>query len=255
VNGAEELLGYRVSTGATSAIVDEITAWIERGDRAKWLACLNPHSYVVALDAPAFAEALKQADWLIPDGIGVVIASRMLGGRIHERVTGSDLFSGINARLNERGRGRVFFLGSSEATLAAIRDKMRRDYPRVEVVGTYSPPFKPEFSDDDVEAMIDAISAARADVLWVGMTAPKQELWIHRVRPRLDVRFSAAIGAVFDFYTGRIKRSRPVYQRLGVEWLPRLLQEPRRLWRRMFISAPIFLWHVAKTRLGMLRQL
>jgi N-acetylglucosaminyldiphosphoundecaprenol N-acetyl-beta-D-mannosaminyltransferase len=85
-------------------------------------------------------------------------------------------------------------------------------------------------------------------VLWVGMTAPKQESWIHQLRERLDVRFAAAIGAVFDFYIGRIKRSPPAFQTLGLEWLPRLVQEPRRLWRRMFVSAPIFMWHAVTRR-------
>jgi len=95
--------------------------------------------------------------------------------------------------------------------------------------------------------MIDAINATQADVLWVGMTAPKQEKWIYVNRERLEVRFAAAIGAVFDFYTGRVKRSHPVFQWLGLEWLPRLVQQPRRLWRRMFISAPIFLWDAVKS--------
>ena len=94
--------------------------------------------------------------------------------------------------------------------------------------------------------MILAINAAAPDVLWVGMTAPKQEKWIRANQDRLNVRFAGAIGAVFDFYTGKIKRSHPVFQRFGLEWLPRLLQEPRRLWRRMFLSAPVFVWHVLK---------
>jgi N-acetylglucosaminyldiphosphoundecaprenol N-acetyl-beta-D-mannosaminyltransferase len=98
--------------------------------------------------------------------------------------------------------------------------------------------------------MIAAINASKADVLWVGMTAPKQEKWIFENRARLNVKFAGAIGAVFDFYTGRVKRSHPVFQRLGLEWLPRLVQQPRRLWRRMFVSAPIFVWHVLKQKVG-----
>jgi N-acetylglucosaminyldiphosphoundecaprenol N-acetyl-beta-D-mannosaminyltransferase len=103
--------------------------------------------------------------------------------------------------------------------------------------------------DVELEAMIAAINQASPDILWVGMTAPKQEKWIHQNLHRLDVRFAAAIGAVFDFYTGRVIRSHPVFQRLGLEWLPRLIQEPGRLWRRMFISAPVFMWHVVRARL------
>ena len=101
-----------------------------------------------------------------------------------------------------------------------------------------------KFSDAENMAMTAAVNAARADVLWVGMTAPKQEQWLHAQWPQLEVRVAGAIGAVFDFYAGRIKRSHPLFQRLGLEWLPRLLQEPRRLWRRTFVSTPRFLWDV-----------
>lgn len=214
----------------------------------RWLACLNPHSYAVALDRPEFEAALHGADWLVADGVGVVIASRLRGGAVRQRITGSDVFHGVHRRLEGNGGGKVFFIGSTEETLSRIREKMARDYPRVEIVGTYSPPFKPEYSAAELDLMVETINAARPDVLWVGMTAPKQELWIHALRDRLDVRFAAAIGAVFDFYIGRIKRSPAAFQALGLEWLPRLVQEPRRLWRRMFVSAPIFMWHVMTGR-------
>lgn len=97
--------------------------------------------------------------------------------------------------------------------------------------------------------MLAQIMLAAPDVLWVGMTAPKQEKWIAAMQPRLRVRFAGAIGAVFDFYSGEVKRSHPVLQRIGLEWLPRLVQQPRRLWRRMAVSAPIFVWDVLLARL------
>jgi N-acetylglucosaminyldiphosphoundecaprenol N-acetyl-beta-D-mannosaminyltransferase len=96
---------------------------------------------------------------------------------------------------------------------------------------------------------VHAVNAARPDVLWVGLSAPKQEKWIAEHLHRLDVPFVGAIGAMFDFYAGTVKRSPPVFRRVGLEWLPRLIQEPRRLWRRMFESAPVFLWHVLRERL------
>lgn len=246
----EDIVGYAVWTGGADACGDVIVQEICRGGPIRWLACLNPHSYAVALDRPEFESALRDADWLVPDGVGIVLASRLRGGRIRERVTGSNVFHGVHQRLSARGAGRVFFLGSTEETLRSIREKMAVDYPHLQVVGTYSPPFKPEFSEAELDEMASAINAARPDVLWVGMTAPKQEIWLYRMRGRLDVRFAAAIGAVFDFYIGRIKRSHPVFQALGLEWLPRLIQEPRRLWRRMFVSAPIFVWHVVTGRVA-----
>jgi len=245
VIGAEAVLDYRICLGGVAVLRDDIFGWIQRGDKCRWLACINPHSYAVARANPDFADALKEADWLIPDGVGIVLASRMLRGTIRERVTGTDIFTALHQRLNRTG-GSVFFLGASEDTLSAIRERMARDYPNIRIAGTYSPPFKPQFSAKETDAMVAAVNAANADVLWVGMTSPKQDLWLRANHHRLRVKFAAGIGAVFDFYTGRIKRSHPVFQKLGLEWLPRLLQEPRRLWRRMFVSAPIFLWDVVR---------
>jgi N-acetylglucosaminyldiphosphoundecaprenol N-acetyl-beta-D-mannosaminyltransferase len=248
----ENILGYPVVLGGTAFCIDNVlqqTLSPATSDGCRWLACLNPHSYATALDDRMFAAALHASDWLIPDGAGIVLASRVLGGRIRDRVTGSDVFHGLHERLNELGGYRVFFLGATDDTLAEICRRMAEQYPAIEVAGTYSPPFKPDFSDADNRAMIEAINTARPDVLWVGMSAPKQEKWLYQHCAELDVRFAAAVGAVFDFFTGRVKRSHPAFQRLGLEWLPRLVQEPRRLWRRMGVSAPIFVWHVLRQKL------
>jgi N-acetylglucosaminyldiphosphoundecaprenol N-acetyl-beta-D-mannosaminyltransferase len=250
----ENIVGYKVGTLGPAACVADVAAWIrakrpaESVGQGRWLACMNPHSYTVAIQDAPFSNALRAADWLIPDGAGVVLGSKMLGGRIRERVTGSDIFFGLMKELNQAGGSSVFFLGSTEETLAAIRERVAVDYPNVRVAGTYSPPFKQVYSEDELDAMVAAVNSAAPDVLWVGMTAPKQEKWIHAECGRLNVKFAAAIGAVFDFYTGRVKRSHPVFQRLWLEWLPRLVQEPRRLWRRMFVSAPVFLLAVCRAR-------
>ena len=242
----EMLLGYQVENSSAQEFADLLfndvfETFKVASASPKWLACLNPHSYVIAEEDQHFSIALKHADWLIPDGVGIVIASKILGGSIHERVTGSDLFSALNNRMNLNGGHRVFFLGATEETLAKIRVKMAADFPRVIVVGTYSPPFKAKYSAIELNDMIGAINLVKPDVLWVGMTAPKQEKWIYDNLHHLDVRFAAAIGAVFDFYAGNVNRSQLSFQRLGLEWLPRLIKQPRRLWRRMFVSAPIFL--------------
>lgn len=241
----ETVLGYSVDTHSVAGCADSIMATLAQDERTcRWLACLNPHSYAVALDDRSFAAALRGANWLVPDGVGVVWASGILGGQVHERVTGSDIFSALHQRMNASSGLSVFFLGASENTLAQIRSRIALDFQNIRVAGTYSPPFKATYSEAEMEAMISAINATQPDVLWVGMTAPKQEKWIFENRARLKVRFAAAVGAVFDFYTGNVKRSHPAFQRLGLEWLPRLLQQPRRLWRRMFVSAPIFVAHV-----------
>lgn len=251
----ECMLGYDIddlsAERCVANIFDLVAEQTTNAPSCKWLACINPHSYAVSLDDSIFAKALRDADWLVPDGAGVVLASRILGGKILDRVTGSDVFYGLHQHMNAAGGLSVFFLGATEETLAQIRERMERDYPAIRVTGTYSPPFKATYSPSELDEMINVINAATPDVLWVGLTAPKQEKWIYENRARLNVRFAGAIGAVFDFYTGRVKRSHPVFQRLGLEWLPRLVQQPRQLWRRMFVSAPIFLWHVIKAKLDM----
>ncbi len=247
---SQNVLDYSVYSGSLEQFVDSVVVNITNNDSPTWLACINPHSYVVALDDGEFSDALQGADWLIPDGQGIVLASYLLGGGIDQRITGSDIFAAVNSKANEMGSLSVFFLGSTPDCLEKIRVKMECDYPKIRFAGSYSPPFTQDYTVDELNAMVAAINLAKPDILWVGMTAPKQEKWIYQNFDKLDVRFAAAIGAVFDFYAGRIKRSHPVYQLLGLEWLPRLIQEPRRLWRRMFISAPIFLWHVYKSRLN-----
>ncbi len=213
------------------------------------LACLNPHSAKIAAADPEAEEALKAADILIPDGVGIVLASRILGGGIRERITGSDIFRDLTRKLNDLGNASYFFLGSTEETLEAIRAKLAADFPEIRFVGSYSPPFKDVFSEEENRTMIEAVNRAAPDVLWVGMTAPKQEKWIYQNKGKLNVKFIGAVGAVFDFYAGNVKRSSPWFLEHGLEWLPRLLQEPRRLWQRTFVSAPLFLLRVLRQRI------
>ena len=241
-------LEYTIVTGTVAACVADIAATLTTAVAPRWLACLNPHSFVVAESDPGFRRALADADWLVPDGAGVVLAARFLGYPAKGRITGSDIFCGLHDCLNRQGGASVFFLGSSEEILADIRQQMQADYPDLRVAGSWSPPFKAEFSREENAAMVAAINAVQPDLLWVGLTAPKQEKWICDNKQLLKVKFIGAIGAVFDFYSGNVKRSHPHFQKLGLEWLPRLLQEPRRLWRRMFISAPIFLCHVLRAK-------
>ena len=138
------------------------------------------------------------------------------------------------------------FLGSSEEVLALIRERAAVDYPHLDVI-TYSPPFKPEFSDEDNQAMIGAINRADPDLLWIGMTAPKQEKWAYQHWDELNIHcHCGTIGAVFDFYAGTLKRAPLSWQRHSLEWLHRLLMEPRRMWRRYIIGAAKFLYYISK---------
>lgn len=244
----ETILSYQISTKSIQDCINEIVGWVNREGEQKYLVCANPHSLEVAQTDLMFEKAIKSADLVIPDGIGVVLASEILGGNIRKRVTGSDIFLGLSKELNKKMNCSYFFLGSSTENLAAIELKMKTEFPNIVIAGTHAPPFKSDFTSGEIKTMIDAVNKAQPDVLWVGMTAPKQEKWIYSHRGKLQVKFIAAVGAVFDFYTGRVRRSHPVFQRMGLEWLPRLLRQPGRLWRRNFISNPRFLLRVIKSR-------
>lgn len=216
------------------------------------------YSYVVAQRDDFFAKALVNCDYLMPDGASIVMACRWLKAKSQpkERIAGWDLFAFEMQRLEGRGKMdderslRVMFLGSSEKVLGLIRKRASVDYPNLEVV-TYSPPYKQQFSDEDNQAMIQAINTTKPDLLWIGMTAPKQEKWAYQHWDELDINcHCGTIGAVFDFYAGTSKRAPLWWQEHSLEWLFRLLMEPRRLWRRYLIGNPLFLWNIIKEKMG-----
>lgn len=206
---------------------------------------INAHSYNVARKDELFAEALTKGDYLIPDGMSVVKACKWLHAKSQPRVriAGADLFEYEMDRLNKKC-GTVMFMGSSEKTLAKIVDQAAKVYPNLKVV-TYSPPYKPEFDEADNKAIVDAINMTNPDLLWIGMTAPKQEKWTYSHWNELNIHCHVGtIGAVFDFFAGNTKRAPQWWQKHGLEWLYRLIKEPRRMWRRYIIGNTVFLWNM-----------
>ena len=210
---------------------------------------INAHSYNTALKDVAFAEALIKGDVLIPDGASIVMACRWLKAKSQprERIAGWDLFEFEMNRLNQTG-GKCFFMGSSEKVLALIKEKAKVVYPNIQIE-SYSPPYKPEFSDEDNRKIIEAINQSNPDLLWIGMTAPKQEKWVYTHWKELDIHcHCGAIGAVFDFFAGTVERAPKWWQEHSLEWLYRLIKEPRRMWRRYIIGNILFLINIAKEK-------
>lgn len=208
---------------------------------------INAHSYNTAQKDALFAESLCRGGVLIPDGAGVVKALGWLKGIQAQRIAGADLFAYEMQRLDKMG-GTCFFMGSSEKVLSLIRQRAAVEYPRIRVV-TYSPPYKAEFSLEENRAIIAAINAAAPDLLWIGMTAPKQEKWAYEHLDELQVNgHIGTIGAVFDFYAGTVKRAPAWWQEHSLEWMYRFLQEPRRMWRRYLIGNTLFLWNIIKEK-------
>ena len=210
---------------------------------------VNAHSYNTARKDSLFAEALMNGDVLIPDGVSIVKACKWIKAKSQpkERIAGWDLFSFEMEKLEKKG-GTVMFMGSSQKVLDLIVKRAAEVYPYLKVV-TYSPPYKPEFSDEDNKAIIDAINAANPDLLWIGMTAPKQEKWTYSHWKELDIHCHVGtIGAVFDFFAGTVERAPMWWQEHGLEWLYRLMKEPKRMWRRYIIGNALFLWNMLKEK-------
>lgn len=206
---------------------------------------INAHSYNTAQKDALFAEALTCGDVLIPDGASIVKACRWLKAKSQprERIAGWDLFMTEMERLNAKG-GRCMFMGSSEKVLGMIKRRAAVDWPNIQVE-TYSPPYKPEFSAEDSRAITDAINRADPDLLWIGMTAPKQEKWTYAHWDELNIHcHTGTIGAVFDFFAGTVKRAPLWWQEHSLEWLYRLIKEPRRMWRRYIIGNILFVKNI-----------
>lgn len=208
---------------------------------------VNAHSFNTAKKDQLFADALTNGDVLIPDGVSIVKACKWIKAKSQpkERIAGWDLFFFEMNKLEKKG-GMVMFMGSSQKVLDQIVKRAAVDYPHLKVV-TYSPPYKPEFSDGDNKAIIDAINAANPDLLWIGMTAPKQEKWTYSHWNELNIHCHVGtIGAVFDFFAGTVERAPIWWQEHGLEWLYRLIKEPKRMWRRYIIGNSLFLWNMVK---------
>ena len=249
INNAD-ITGYKFSRLTLQGTVDLVAQWAtDPSVRGKCLAIVNPHSVETAHRDPEFAEAVRAADLVTPDGVGILLASRILGAGIPEVVNGPDIFKGVCRQLNEQKTGtKMFFLGSTPENLKAIEEKFKADFPNLGITGTYSPPYKPQFSEEDLYQMIEMINQSGADILWVGLGAPKQEKWSQACRDRLNVKVIAPIGGVFGFYTGRVKLPPRWVQKLGLIFLYRFFQEPKRLWRRN-LDSPVFLLRVIAQRI------
>ena len=210
---------------------------------------INAHSYNTALKDPLFAEALQKGDILIPDGASIIMACKWLNAKSQpkERIAGWDLFCIEMQKLNKIG-GKCFFMGSSEKVLELIKEKAKTIYPNI-LIETYSPPYKSEFSDEDNQTIIHIINQAKPDLLWIGMTAPKQEKWTYTNWEKLDINCHVGtIGAVFDFFAGTIQRAPIWWQKHSLEWLYRLIKEPKRMWRRYIIGNTTFIYNIIKEK-------
>lgn len=212
---------------------------------------INPHSYVTAKKDSMFNKALKDSDVLIPDGSGIVLAAKQLYKTSIKKIAGYNLHTHLLIEMNKKG-GKVFYMGASEKTLLKISEKLSREYPNIQV-DSYSPPYKEKFTEEENHQIIEKINTFSPDVLFIGMTAPKQEKWLNEHQTKLKFTIASSIGAVFDFYAEMIPRPSSFWIKMHLEWFVRLISEPRRLWKRNFISTPKFLYDLLLFKINLNR--
>lgn len=202
---------------------------------------ISPNSYGLSVRNSEVRNALKGSDILILDGLYFGLSALLTKGIKINRITGWDAFYHYSNELNEYF-GKAFFLGSTKQTLMKIAEKYKNEFPNVEVK-YYSPPFKPTFSNEDNQIIIQKINAFRPNILFVGMTAPKQEIWSFTQRKYLDVNIICTIGNVFDWYAGNSKRPGIFWQKIGLEWLVRIFYRPE-IFKRNIANQMVFFWHL-----------
>jgi N-acetylglucosaminyldiphosphoundecaprenol N-acetyl-beta-D-mannosaminyltransferase len=235
--GAPRILGMRVDPTSYEEATEKVLAWAAAGE-SRYVCVANVHMVMEAHDDPSFRALVNAADLVTPDGMPLVWMLRKLGYPHQKRVYGSELTSRVCAEAARRGVPVGFYGGHPEALEALVRNLSAR-FPGLRVVYAYSPPFRPLTPEED-ERVTEEINASGARILFVGLGCPKQEWWMaeHKGRVRAVM---LGVGAAFDFHAGRVRQAPVWMQRAGLEWLFRLVQEPRRLWRRYLKHNPRFL--------------
>jgi len=247
-----KVLGSRIHLADVPRVVSLIEQWVEdyqEDKRCRQIIVTGFHGIWEAYKDREFKTMLNSADLWIPDGIAPVAVARAKGFENVDRVPGAEIMPAFLKRANEKKLS-SFFYGDTKETLTALKENIARKYPGHRIVGTFSPPFR-TLSPEEEDEHVRMINDARPDVLWVGLGLPKQERWIHRNLDKLKVPVAIGVGACFVFFSGKVQRTPEWIGKSGFEWLWRLLQEPKKLWRRDIIDAPQFVMHVIMELAGL----
>ena len=204
----------------------------------------NSYSLVLAHKDPEFTDICESADIVFADGLPVIWASKFLGDRIPERIAGPD-FMWTFSEVCAQKKYNVFLLGSEETYLTQLKVNLEKNFPGIAIVGTYAPPYA-NWSIEENEKIIAMINITEADLVWVGVSTPKQDKWIAEYKSKLKAKVAIGVGAAFDFHSGKIERAPYWMRKFGLEWLHRLSQDPKRLWKRYLIGNMQFVWIVVK---------
>lgn len=239
-----DVLGVGISAVNLVMARDEITRWIE--EREPHYVCVTGvHGVMESQRDPELLAIHNASGLTTPDGMPMVWAGRRAGAEWVNRVYGPDLMLSVLERAAERG-WKSFLYGGKEGVPELLTARLVERFPGLEIVGTYSPPFRPLTADED-EDIVAMINASDADLVWVGLSTPKQERWMAEHVGRLKASALVGVGAAFDFHAGLVPQAPLYMQRRGLEWLYRLTKEPRRLWRRYLLNNPAYVVRILRT--------
>jgi len=244
------ILGVSVTAATMEGAVRVIEDWIIRKE-PQYVCVSGMHGVMECQRDEQLQRVHNAAGMVTTDGMPLVWLCRLKGQRRAERVYGPDLMLALCARSEAAGY-RHFFYGASAAVLDALTARLQARFPALKVAGTYAPPFRPLEATEDSE-IVERIRQSAADVVWVGLSTPKQERWMAEHVERLGGPVLIGVGAAFDFHSGKKRQAPRWMQRSGLEWLFRLVSEPRRLYRRYLVNIPLFAYYLGLEALG-LRQ-
>ncbi len=233
------LFGVRIDNVDMTEALEVVWSWLQ-GDRPRYAVTPNVDHFMRLRKDSEFREIYRNASLVIADGMPLVWASKLMGNPLKERVAGSDLFPLLCERTAREGRG-VYFLGSMPGVAERAGESLAGKFPGFRLSGCYSPPFGFENDEDENQRIVKKINDSGADILFVALGAPKQEKWTFRHISRLKVKAVLCVGASIDFEAGVIQRAPEWISSLGIEWLWRLLQDPKRLWKRYLLEDMPFL--------------
>ena len=233
-----DIIGTAVSITDYDAVLDAVDAAIAT-DRRIYICCTPASSLVFARDDAQLASALADAEIVTPDGMGVVLAARLLGESISDRVYGPDLMQAQLARGQSDGTAIFLYGGHDQATLDRLTANLTESFPKLRIAGSWLPPHRALTASESTE-VVKAINDSGAQIVWVGLGSPKQEIWMQQMRGQLAAPVLVGVGAAFDFFAGRVEQAPSAMQRLGLEWLYRIFQDPSRMLRRYLTTLPRF---------------
>lgn len=238
-------------SGSIAQVIDQVGRWIETGVRT-YVCVTGVHGVVEAHGKSVVLRAHQEAGLVVPDGMPLVWIGRAMGHRTTGRIYGPDLFLALCSRAQEK-KWKVFLYGCTTRVLAALSRRLHKQFPKLIIAGSYAPPFR-TLTEKESKEIVHTINISGARVVFVGLSTPKQELWMQDFSKKLHANVLIGTGAAFDFVAGTKRQAPRWVQHSGFEWLFRLLQEPRRLWYRYTVQNMYFLSLIVKSIGASLKQ-